>query len=57
MKLLLIMLTTLFVGLKLTGVIGWSWWLVLLPFYGGALLAVLIAILAITAIGKSGGLF
>lgn len=24
-------LTVLFVGLKLTGVIAWSWWLVLLP--------------------------
>ena len=26
-------LTVLFVGLKLTGYIDWSWWLVLLPFY------------------------
>ena len=26
-------LTILFVGLKLTGYIDWSWWLVLLPFY------------------------
>jgi hypothetical protein len=24
-----------FVVLKLTGVINWSWWLVLLPFYAG----------------------
>lgn len=24
-----------FLVLKLTGVIGWSWWLVLLPFYAG----------------------
>jgi membrane-bound ClpP family serine protease len=31
-----------FVVLKLTGVIGWSWWLVLLPFWGPA--AVLIAV-------------
>lgn len=23
-----------FLVLKLVGVIGWSWWLVLLPFYG-----------------------
>lgn len=27
-------LTILFIGLKLTGYIGWSWWLVLLPLYG-----------------------
>jgi hypothetical protein len=25
----------LFVGLKLAGVIGWPWWLVTLPFWGG----------------------
>jgi len=29
------LLTLLFVGLKLTGFIDWSWWLVLLPAYGG----------------------
>jgi len=28
------MLGVLFVGLKLTGYIDWSWWLVLLPIYG-----------------------
>ena len=27
------LLTILFIGLKLTGFIDWSWWLVLLPFY------------------------
>lgn len=32
-----------FVVLKLTGVIDWSWWLVLLPFYGGLLLLLAIA--------------
>lgn len=32
-------LAILFVGLKLTGAIGWSWWLVLLPLYGPFLLA------------------
>ena len=37
------LLTLLFVGLKLTGFIDWSWWLVLLPAYGGlALFFVLI---------------
>lgn len=34
-----------FVTLKLTGVIAWSWWWVLLPFYGGV--ALLLAILAV----------
>lgn len=28
------LLTILFIGLKLGGVIDWSWWLVLLPLYG-----------------------
>lgn len=39
-----------FIVLKLIGTITWSWWLVLLPFYGGfvvgALLIVLFAALA-----------
>ena len=29
------LLGVLFVGLKLGGVIDWSWWLVTLPFWGG----------------------
>ncbi|BAU40123.1 hypothetical protein [Ralstonia phage RSP15] len=33
-----------FVVLKLCGVINWSWWLVLLPFYFG--LAIVVGILA-----------
>lgn len=36
-------LGVLFVGLKLTKFINWSWWIVLLPFYAGLIL--LIAIL------------
>lgn len=39
------LLGVLFVGLKLTGYITWSWWLVTLPFWGG--LAIGIAILLI----------
>ena len=31
-----------FVVLKLTGVIAWSWWWVLLPFYGPYLLGLVI---------------
>lgn len=41
------MLTVLFIGLKLAGVIEWSWWLVLLPALIGALLWVVAVILAI----------
>ena len=33
------LLGVLFVGLKLTGHIDWSWWLVLLPFYAGLAVA------------------
>ena len=32
------LLGVLFVGLKLCGVIDWSWWLVTLPFWCGAAL-------------------
>lgn len=32
---LLGLLGVLFVGLKLTGYIDWSWWWVTLPFWGG----------------------
>ncbi len=35
----------LFIGLKLTGYIDWSWWLVLLPIYGP--LIVILVILSI----------
>jgi hypothetical protein len=34
MKYFLYSLTILFIGLKLTNYIDWSWWLVLLPLYG-----------------------
>jgi hypothetical protein len=42
------LLTVLFIGLKLTGHITWSWWWVLSPLWISALLAV--AILAIVFI-------
>jgi hypothetical protein len=29
------------IGLKLAGVIGWSWWWILLPIWGGLALAIL----------------
>lgn len=37
--------TLLFVALKLTNVINWSWWLVLLPSYGALLFALAAVIL------------
>jgi hypothetical protein len=41
----LTLLGILFVGLKLTNYITWSWWWVLLPFYGPAALALGIMII------------
>ena len=34
-----------FIVLKLTDVIDWSWWLVLLPLYGGVVLFILFAVI------------
>jgi hypothetical protein len=31
------------IGLKLAGVIGWSWWWILLPVWGGVAVAILVA--------------
>lgn len=45
MKYFFPLLGLLFIALKLTGHIAWSWWLVLLPLYGGLVLA--LAILAV----------
>lgn len=43
------LLGVLFVGLKLGGIITWSWWYVTLPFWGG--IALVLSILAIVFIG------
>ena len=40
------LLGVLFVGLKLTGVINWSWWYVTMPFWGG-LVFVIVVILSV----------
>lgn len=37
-------LTILFIGLKLCGVIAWSWWLVFSPLLAAAVLAVLMVV-------------
>lgn len=40
------LLTIAFIVLKLTGVISWSWWLVLLPLYGPFLLVLTVLLIA-----------
>lgn len=42
------LLAVLFIGLKLAGIIMWSWWLVLLPLYAGLALFVIVLIGTIT---------
>jgi hypothetical protein len=44
------LLAVLFIGLKLTGYIGWSWWWVLAPLWGplGLLVAIILFIWAIS---------
>ena len=37
----------LFLGLKLCGVIQWSWWLVTIPLWGGLALIVIVAIVMV----------
>jgi len=44
-------LTIIFITLKLTDYIDWSWWLVLLPLYG-PLLIVVVVMFIIWIIGK-----
>lgn len=38
-------LTIVFVVLKLTGIIAWSWWWVLSPFLGGTVLGLIVGII------------
>lgn len=49
------LLTLLFIGLKLTGNIGWSWWWVLSPLLisWGIVLALLVVALIILGISKA----
>lgn len=45
------LLTVLFVGLKLTGYIGWSWWWVLSPIWiSWSVVIVILAVVALAAI-------
>ena len=36
------LLGLLFIALKLCHVITWSWWIVLLPFYGGLIICIIL---------------
>jgi hypothetical protein len=45
------LLAILFIALKLTGVIGWSWWWVLAPLWGGFALAAVIALVGLALMG------
>ena len=44
------LLTLLFVGLKLAGVIGWSWWWVLAPLWGPVALALVVWLVAVVLV-------
>ena len=46
------LLTLVFITLKLTNVINWSWWLVLLPLYGGAIVTIIVFAIALYAMQK-----
>lgn len=49
MKMFLTLLTILFIGLKLTGFISWSWFWVLSPFIIPACIALLVIVLMFVA--------
>lgn len=47
------LLTLIFITLKLTEVVAWSWWLVLLPLYGGVIAGIIFfLIFALIAVAK-----
>lgn len=48
------LLTVLFVGLKLTGYITWSWWWVLSPLWISAIVVILFIIIALIVAVKYG---
>lgn len=41
------LLTILFIGLKLGGIISWSWWLVLMPLYLPIILGIILLLLIV----------
>lgn len=51
MNFVIAMLGVLFVGLKLAGIIAWSWWWVTLPFWGGLAIALVAWLVALLIVG------
>jgi hypothetical protein len=49
----LALLGLLFIGLKLTGFIAWSWWLILLPLYAPPIVGLTIVTVAAVAIYRN----
>jgi hypothetical protein len=47
------LLAVLFIGLKLTNVITWSWWLIMLPLYGPAVLAIVLFIVTFIIVSRA----
>jgi len=47
------LLGVVFVTLKLTGVIDWSWWYVTMPFWGGLAVALLLFVIIFVIMGLS----
>lgn len=45
-----ILLTVIFMILKLTEVIMWSWWLVFLPIFTGVILVIFVIAISVTVI-------
>lgn len=45
-------LTILFIGLKLCGVVAWPWWLVFSPLFATAVLAVLMVVILFVSCGR-----
>jgi hypothetical protein len=49
---LLTVLGIVFIVLKLCSVIAWSWWFVLMPFYGGIVLFLIVLSVGLLAGGR-----
>ena len=45
------LLTIVFITLQLTGVINWSWWLILLPLYGPLTIVLILVLVGALLVG------
>ena len=48
------LLTVLFIGLKLTGHVSWSWWWVLSPLWGSFLLGLILLTIILACVALTG---